>query len=145
MCLALGLFLVGCYQYTPATFSEVAPDANIRVSLATEKAIGLEEELGGIHRRIDGTLLEKDVAQNAVLLMVPLDRLVGRSYDQSRLQQRIWFEEKDIVLLETRTLNRQRTGLVAGAVATVVGVLLFRALGGGSVDTETEPPPVPTP
>jgi hypothetical protein len=133
-CLALALVLPGCYRYTPTSFDAVTPSVEIRATLTSEKALELESLLGVLHPQLQGEVLE----HRGEILLLGVPQLQGGLYPVSsgRIRQWLWFEESDFLRLETRTLDTKRTGLFAGVTGALVGYALYRALGGGAVDTD---------
>lgn len=131
--------LTGCYHYTPSTFDAVSTESYVRAGLTGEKAVDLEQELGGLSLWVEGEVLERDLERNAILLAVPR-RASTQASSSTRLRQRIWIGEQEVSRIEIRRIDRRRTVLLAAGVGTAVAVLLARALGIGSVDSTDGPP-----
>ena len=129
--------LAGCYQYALTSFEAVTPGTEIRVTLSSEKVLEMEPLLGRLLPQLEGEMLERRA--DALLLAVPQLQAGGSVAPSTRLRQRFWFEERDLIRLETKTLNRRRTGILMSVTGALVGYTLYWALGGGAVDTD-EPP-----
>lgn len=138
----IGLWMVvlgGCYQYTPAPFETVSPEVHVRASLTSEKSLEVERTLGAFRSQVEGEVLERASDREAILLAVPRLQVGDQRTQSARLRQWLWIEERDVVRVEVRSLDRGKTGLVLGVATAAVGYLLHRALGAGSVDTDQPP------
>lgn len=135
--LALGM-LSGCYNYAPVGMDAVAPGAEIRANLTTEKSFELERDLGERRSVVEGEVVE--AGPLALLLSVPWTYRDPR-LGQTALRQRIRVQENEVIRLEMRTLDRPRSAIVLGAVGVVAGVILFHIFGPDEVGETIRPGP----
>jgi len=136
---ACGL-LSGCYTYTPLDVANAGPQANVRARLSAPAAARISPSLGnGDSRMLSGVVVDK--AANALTLEVS-SVPVGTATAQQGLFQRVTIAPTDIVELETRTLDKQRTGLLVGAAVVGAGVITAAIIHGQSTgaNSPTEPP-----
>ena len=125
----LGLLpLAGCYTYDPATLAEVSPPMRVQARLTAAEAerIGSFVPLEG--RVLRGEVIQAD--EEAVLLLVPVTTNVVGTRVQT-LEQRLRIPTGGITEIETRRLDRLKTGLLIGAGAAVVGGVVAASLDGG--------------
>ncbi|TVP42128.1 MAG: hypothetical protein EA350_17350 [Gemmatimonadales bacterium] len=130
----LALGVGGCYHYTSTTFDHVAPKTHVRAHLTSEKTLELEPELGALRTQLTGEVLERRSDPHAVLLAVPRLDAGTPLGSNARLREWFWIEESAVIRVDVRSLDRRRTGLMAGAAGAAVGYLLARAIR-GSVET----------
>ena len=132
------LFLTtACYSYAPIDPAAVRPGTGVRVRVSGAGADRLAPLLGtGDARLLSGTLV--DVRADTMIVQVPtvVQTAVGSSLET--LHQRVSIPRSDLLELETRRLDRVRTGLVAGSAALVVGGAIFAATKG---DRGSDQPP----
>ena len=119
--------LAACYTYVPIEPAAVGPGASVRVRVSPAAAARIAPLLGGADSRVvAGTIIENAPAGMIVEIptIVPTD--VGSSLQT--LHQRVSIARNELVELETRTLDRFRTGSLAAAVAIVVGTAVFKSV-----------------
>lgn len=128
LALALLPLLTGCFSYALVEPSTAQPGTQVRAHLSPAAAERLVPLLGRVEdRRITGTLLEN--APASVLIEVPKIVSEGGAAVQT-LNQRVSLTRADLIGLETRTLDRARTGLVVAGAAVVVAVAAVKAFHG---------------
>ena len=135
---------LGCYQYAPLdTSTGVQAGEHIAVEITDRGRAELSDRLGSGVLRLEGTLTRTD----SVDLVMNVWRIAHFSGPTSRWSgESIRLRREYASSVQTRTLNRGKTYLVAGAVVT--GIVLFtrqfELFGfsvGGDGDSE-EPPPI---
>ena len=121
----LCLSSTGCYAYRPVDFDEVRVGSEIRARLTAGQVDELNGVLPSDSRVIEGRVLE--APGSSYLLLVPvLAEMRGARIDA--IHQRLDIPRSGIVELETRELDRVRTGIVVGAGAVVLGFVAWRSL-----------------
>ena len=126
--LALLPLLTGCFSYALVEPSTAQPGTQVRAHLSPAAVERLTPLLGQVEdRRIAGTLLENSPA--SILIEVPKLVPDGGAAVQT-LNQRVSLTRADLIGLETRTLDRARTGLVVAGAAVVVAVAAAKAFHG---------------
>jgi hypothetical protein len=119
--------LTACYVYAPIEPAAVSPGTSVRARVSVAGAQRIAPLLGTADARVlDGTLV--DVRPDTMIVQVPtvLQATVGSS--RETLHQRLSIPRSDLLELETRKLDRTRTGIVAGSVALIVGTIVIRSL-----------------
>lgn len=119
--------LAACYTYVPIEPAAVGPGASVRVRVSTAAAARIAPLLGGADSRVvAGTMIENSPAGMVVEIATIDPADAGSSFQP--LHQRVSIARNELVELETRTLDRFRTGTVAAAVAIVVGTAVLKSL-----------------
>jgi hypothetical protein len=127
-CLA-PLLVAGCYTYASIDPAAVRPGTGVRVRVSSAAAERLAPLLGtGDARVLSGQLV--DVRTDTMIVQVPtvVQAAVGSSLET--LHQRLSIPRSELLELETRRLDRVRTGLVAGSTALLVGGVIVAATKG---------------
>ena len=117
----------GCYMYAPVSTASVAPGTSLRARVTASHAERIAPLLGGVDARL---LTGKVIATRADTLIIEvatMERVHSAGVTQS-LNQRLGIPRSEILELETRTLNRRRTTVVAGAAAFIVASFLVKTL-----------------
>lgn len=135
---------LGCYAYAPLdTSAGVQAGEHVAVDITDRGRVELGERLGSGVRRVEGTLTRVD----SVDLVMNVWRVAhfGSTTTSRWSGESVRFRREYASQVQTRTLNRGKTYLVAGGA--VVGLVLFTrqfGLFGFSVGGESEeeqPPP----
>lgn len=102
-----------------------------RVNPATAKEL---EPLLGVRdaRLVTGIVIA--ASPDTLIVEVPASVRAEVGNSVQTLKQRVAIPRTSIFELETRTIDRLRTGLVIGSASIVVGALIFRAAVGGPGD-----------
>jgi hypothetical protein len=135
--------VLGCYTYAPLdTSTEVQAGERISVEVTDRGRAELGERLGSGVVRLEGTLTRTDSQD----LVMNVWRVMSIGGEMSRWSgESVRFRRDFAARVQTRTLNRPRTYLVAGAAVAglVVFAKSFDLLGsfvGGSDPGEGPPP-----
>jgi hypothetical protein len=111
----------GCYQYAPLdTLAGVQAGEHVAVDITDRGRAELSDRLGSGVLRLEGTLTQADSA-DLVLNVWRVAQITGPTSRWSGESVRLKREYASRV--QTRTLNRGRTYLMAGAIG--VGIVLF--------------------
>ena len=119
--------LAACYTYVSIEPAAVKPGESVRVRVSTAAAARIAPLLGGADSRVvAGTMIENAPAGMILEIptIVPAD--VGSPFQT--LHQRVSIARNELVEMETRTLDRLRTGSLAAAVAIVVGTAVLKSV-----------------
>ncbi len=131
--LALFPFLAACYTHAPIEPNAVRAQTSIRARVNAATAEELEPLLGiGNARLLTGVVIA--VSPDTLIVEVPTSVRTEVGSSVQTLKQRVSLPRTSIFELETRQLDRVRTGLVVGSISLVAGVLIFRAVRGGPGD-----------
>ena len=137
---AVCALLSGCYTYAPLESSDAMPGSNVRARLSATAAARIAPSLGaGDARLLTGVVV--DAQKDALTLEVPTVP-VGTSTAQQGLFQRVTVARTDMLEIERRTLDKQRTGTVIGAAIVGAGMVTAAIIHGQSSGSSapTEPP-----
>ena len=144
-CVVIGVLpaALGCYQYAPLdTSTGVQAGEHVAVEITDRGRTELSDRLGSGVLRLEGTLTRSDSA-DLVMNVWRVAQISGPSSRWSGESVRLKREYASSV--QTRTLNRGKTYLLAGAVG--VGLVLFTTqfdlLGFSSEERDGEEPPPP--
>ena len=129
--------LASCYTYAPMEPAALRAGTSVRARVSSTAADRLAALLGTTDTRlITGTLIENRA--DTIIVEVPTVTRADVGSSGRTLHQRVSISRGELVEIETRTLNRVRTGVVAGSVAVIVGAVVIKAIKG---DPGTERPP----
>jgi hypothetical protein len=141
--LLLALTLGACMAHTPTRIHLAPPGSQVRVTvdpdLASEGTAFLVDLMGPALR---GTLLENQVSSEGIrtlLLMVPAPEGTGSAGGEA-LGQRVRVQEREVLSVDIRSLDRTRTGLAVGVGAAAVA-LAVAAIASGRAGGSAEGPP----
>jgi hypothetical protein len=139
---ALGCIVgsTGCFRYQEVPSTDVPPGTRVRAQLSTEGQVRLGNLLGTVQREIEGEVVEAD-PQNLLLLarMGVASSPTGIFLEQQRVQ----IEQREILRVEARRLERSRTAAISVlAAGALLGTTLWLLDADGS---GTEIPDVPGP
>ena len=124
---SLAGLLTGCYTYTPIESTALLPDAKVRARISAVEADRLREYLPNSDRLLEGVVIGTDTG--SVVLQVPAMTRETTGGLQV-LHQRVSISRAGILELESKQLNRARTGLVIGVLGTAAAVMIFDAVKG---------------
>jgi hypothetical protein len=129
-----------CFSYLEVPPGDLAPGTRVRAQLSTEGQVRLGDLLGAPQREVEGEVVEANPESLLLLARVGVSSTpTGVFLERQRLQ----IEQREIVRLEARRLERQKTvafsALAAGALIGTA-IWLFTAERSG-----TEIPEVPAP
>ncbi len=132
--------LAGCYQYAPIEPTSAQPGSGVRARLTVDAGQRLAPLLGTTDNRlIAGRLIENRASGMIIEVPAIMSGSVGSS--AQTLNQRISVAPSDLVELESRRLDRLRTGAVVGGVVAVAVVAALKALAGESSNSGRVPDP----
>ena len=135
---ALLPLLGACYSYMPIEVSTVRPGASVRARVSPPAALRLAPLLHVSDAHVvTGTLI--DSVTGGVLVEVPtiVPGAVGSTFET--LHQRVSIARSDLVELETRKIDRFRTGAIVGVAAIAASVVIVRALNGNAGSDHVPP------
>ena len=122
--------VAGCYTYAPVQSSTLAPGTGVRARVSATAAERVAPLLGVSDARVlTGTLIDNQ--SGTLIVEVPTLAQASIGTSGQTLNQRISITPGDLVEIESRKLDRQRTGIVVGAVAVVGISAAIAALKGG--------------
>ena len=118
------LSVVACYTYAPLETSTLSPGMDVRARVSSQMARELVPLLGSEPRLLNGKVI---AAGDTLVLEVPsvLQAEVGSSVQT--LHQRVSIPRPAVLEVESRTLDRFKTGILAGAAGILVGGYVLRA------------------
>ena len=136
--LALALPLVGaCYTYTRVQTSELHAGMSVRARVNGATAEQIEPILGiSDARLLSGTLIAS--MPDTFIVEVPAVYRAEVGSSIQTLNQRISIPRAGLVDIESRTLDRFKTYMIAGAVGVVVGGYILKST---VLDPGKEPSP----
>ena len=121
---------VSCYTYAPIEIASARPGDGVRARITPQAASRLAPLLGtGDTRVLAGKVIERGTDQ--MIIEVPAVVDVGVGSSMQSLYQRVSLSRADVIELETRRLDRVRTGAVAIGGAIIVGTAAIKGLSGG--------------
>ena len=126
-------FLAACYTHAPIEPNAVRAHTSIRARVNAATADELEPLLGiGNARLLTGVVIT--ASPDTLIVEVPTSVRTEIGNSVQTLKQRVAIPRTSIFELETRKIDRLRTGLVVGSVSLIAGALIFRAVRGGPGD-----------
>jgi len=122
-------FAGGCFTFTPIETGDIQPGMSVRARISPGAAERIAPLLGVSDARI---VTGKLVAITSDTLIVEAQAAAAPDATAvgEILHQRVSISRGDLRGLESRTLDRKRTGLVAGAGAAIIVVMLLKVLHG---------------
>ena len=128
--LLLPVLVTACYTYAPGDVAAVQPGTGLRARISPTAAARIEPLLGTSDARVlTGTLIEN--SSGALLLEVPVSVQPSIGGTPQSFFQRVSIARADVIELDTRQLDRTRTGLLVAAAAVIGGSAALAALHGG--------------
>jgi len=115
--LPLGIALGACYSYVPVERPATIPEgASIRARVTPTASQRIAPLLGLEQARVvDGSLVQRN--GDAMVVEVSTTTSVGVGTAVQTLHQRVALAPSDVTEVETRTLDRAKTGIVVGVLA----------------------------
>ena len=124
------VFLAGCYTYAPIQASTVRPGAEVRARVTATAAEQIAPLLGVSDARVlTGTLVESRAGTMIVEVPTLAPATIGAVSQTFR--QRISIAPNELLEIESRQIDRTRTGAILGAVVIVGGSAAIAAFRGG--------------
>jgi hypothetical protein len=129
--------LAACYTYAPIEPAAIRAGTSVRARVSSTAADRLAALLGTTDARlITGTLI--DNGPDTIIVEVPTVMRAEVGSSVQTLHQRVSISRGELLEIETRQLDRLRTGAMAGSAAVIVGAVVIKAMKG---DPGTERPP----
>ena len=123
-------FLAACYTHAPIEPHALREQTTIRARVNAATAEQLEPLLGiGNARVVSGVIIT--ASPDTLIVEVPTAVRAEVGSSVQTLKQRVAIPRAAIFEVETRKVDRLRTGLIVGSASIVAGVLIFRAIEGG--------------
>lgn len=119
--------LTACYAHAPIEPAAVRPGTAVRARVTGAGADRIAPLLGTANARfVSGRLV--DTRGDTLIVEIPtvMQATIGSSIET--LHQRIAIPRTELVELETRRLDRLRTGAVVGGITLAVGAIVLTAL-----------------
>ena len=137
------VFLAACYRYTPVTDLAPAEGAVVRLDLSETGTARLGSILGRNATAVEGTILSR--TDTSFLISVSATRQRNEQ-PLTWAGERVSVPREAVQTIETRSLNKKKTLLLAGtailgAVSLKLIVSGLQALAGGDDGGITPPPP----
>lgn len=118
----------GCFRYTPASVSDVAPGETVRARVSREQARQFEGMAGLQGRELVGRVVSTDPER----LMLEVRAVALEQGNAGRtLNQRVAVPLSEVMDLELRTISVWKTTLVTVGITAAVGGLLALQLYSG--------------
>jgi hypothetical protein len=134
------VLVAGCYTYSTIDLASATPGMDVRARVSAATAAQLGPSLGMTDARLlSGPVVHKEA--EALTIKVP-SAPVGTIGAQEGLFQQILISRGDLLELESRQLDRTRTGVMIGAAFVGAAAIAITALHGHSSGDAavTEPP-----
>src|ERR1044071_10396433 len=107
------MLVAGCYTYAPVQSTSLSPGTGVRARVSPTAAERVAPLLGVSDARVlTGTLIDNQ--SGTLIVEVPTMAQASVGTAGQSLNQRISIAPGDLVEIESRKLDRQRTGLVVG-------------------------------
>ena len=130
LALAVPALLAGCYTYAPVQSSALSAGTGVRARVSATAAERVAPLLGVSDARVlTGTLIDNQ--SGTLIVEVPTIAQASVGTSGQSLNQRISIAPGDLVEIESRKLDRQRTAVVVGVAAVVAASATIAALKGG--------------
>ena len=124
-------FATACYTHAPIEPNAVHPHTSIRARVNAATAEQLEPLLGITNARLlSGVVITS--SPDTLIVEVPTGVRAEVGSSVQTLNQRVAIPRASIVELETRRIDRLRTGLVVGSASLIAGALIYNAVRGES-------------
>jgi hypothetical protein len=122
--------LAACYTHARIEPHALRAHTSIRARVDAATAEQLEPLLGtGNARLVSGVIIT--ASPDTLIVEVPTAVRAEVGSSLQTLKQRVAIPRAAIFEVETRKVDRLRTGLVVGSASIVAGALIFRAVHGG--------------
>lgn len=129
----------GCFNYRPASLTELKPGETVRVYLTREQAGELDELIGLTGRQLVGNVVESGNAR--LLLDVPAAVVNDPTTGARTLKQRVALPLAGVMELEQRKLSGWRTALAVVGITAAMGGLVALQLDGDNSPSEPKDGP----
>jgi hypothetical protein len=127
--LVLVPFLAACYTHAPIEPSALRPQTSIRARINAATAEQLEPLLGLSNARLlSGVVIT--TSPDTLIVEVPTGVRTEIGSSVQTLNQRVAIPRASIFELETRRIDRLRTGLLVGSASLIAGALIYGAVQG---------------
>ncbi|MGH7501976.1 MAG: hypothetical protein ACREL7_09485 [Longimicrobiales bacterium] len=113
--------LPACYRYAPVGITELAEGKLARTRVTAEQAVALNDLAGVDDRLVEGEIV---ALGDGSLTMSVASASVTAGLSSRRLYQRVVIPHQSIVEVETRRLDKLRTGLLVGVATTVAAYIV---------------------
>lgn len=134
----------GCYKYAYVDRSDAAVGQQVRVHLSQagyqRLATSVGDQVPGLHRTFDGSLVEASVDRLLVAVHFSGDARIS----SQGLEQRVDVPMADVQRLELKQLDRKRVIVIGAGAGVVLGALIVHYVGGefgGTTGTFPTPGP----
>ena len=132
-CLCLLPIFAGCYTYAPIDPAAAPSGTDVRARISATAAERISPLVGSEMRVLNGKLIDNNTS--GVVVEVPSVVPASASGMMETLHQRVSISRGDLLELETRRIDRLRTGaLVGGAVIVAASVWVNSLRGGPGLD-----------
>ena len=118
----------GCYSYTAAQPSSIAPGVTVRARITAAAGASVAPLLGTTPSSLTGKLISD--LRDTLIIEVPAVMAAEIGSSVQTLHQRVSIPRSEIVFLEIRELNRARTYGLFGGAALILGWALIDVLKG---------------
>ena len=126
-------FATACYTHAPIAPNAVHPRTSIRARVNAATAEQLEPLLGVSDARLlSGVVITN--SPDTLIVEVPTGVRAEIGSSVQTLNQRVAIPRTSILELESRRIDRLRTGLVVGSASLLAGALIYRAVHGDPGD-----------
>src|SRR5262249_23765956 len=124
----LGVLLGACYTYAPVERSATIPQGtSVRARVTPTASQRIAPLIGMTEARVlDGSLVDR--RGETMIIEVPTAASTGMGSGVQTLYQRVSLAPTDVTEVETRTLDRVKTGAIVGVVAVGAAVLAAKYL-----------------
>jgi hypothetical protein len=127
--LILAPLLAACYTHAPIEPHALRPQTSIRARVNAATADQLEPLLGISNARLlSGVVIA--TSPDTLIVEVPTGVRAEIGSTVQTLNQRVAIARTSIVEVETRRIDRLRTGLVVGSASILASALIYRAVRG---------------
>ena len=128
--LVMPALVTGCYTYAPVQSSALSAGTGVRARVSATAAERVAPLLGVSDARVlTGTLIDNQ--SGTLIVEVPTIAQASVGTGGQSLNQRISIAPGDLIEIESRKLDRQRTAVVVGVAAVVAASATIAALKGG--------------
>lgn len=119
-------FAAACYRYAPVDTHALQPGMSVRARVTGATAEQIEPLLGMSDARLlNGRIITADA--DALIVEVPAVYRAEIGSSIQTLHQRVTIPRSGLLEMETRTLDRFKTTIVAGAAAAVLGAYILKS------------------
>jgi hypothetical protein len=121
--------VTACYTYARTEPAAIQAGTSVRVRISSAAAERLAALVGTTEARlIAGTVIHN--GPDTIIVEVPVVMRAEVGSSVRALHQRVSISRDELLEIETRQLDRLRTGAVAGSAAIIVGAVVIKAIQG---------------